>query len=253
MKTKVMTTALVAFTCISMHLTAQEVSSKLVANGLEKNVRCTVSPTETGFSILFKNNAKEAMDAPVALAAGKKGYDYYQAQSAFSVSATDNSVREVISPRDAARGLPTGKRQHKPLTVQTEIDKSTPSIITSTSGTVVSSEGTVSRSSGSGSGKVSLQDMTVTRRCGGKTTTIPMKDDVYMIPTADCPDGDCYVKIEWTWNDGTLESNVDSSTTRGSKNSADFVWKIEEGVCTAMAINEKGLPSKKPKQNNSKN
>ena len=39
MKTKVMTTALVAFTCISMQLTAQEVSSKSVANGLEKNVR----------------------------------------------------------------------------------------------------------------------------------------------------------------------------------------------------------------------
>lgn len=33
---------------------------------------------------------------------------------------------EVISPRDAASGLPTGKRQHKPLTVTTPIDKATP-------------------------------------------------------------------------------------------------------------------------------
>jgi len=33
---------------------------------------------------------------------------------------------EVVSPRDAASGLPTGKRQHKPLTVTKEIDKSTP-------------------------------------------------------------------------------------------------------------------------------
>lgn len=33
---------------------------------------------------------------------------------------------EVISPRDAATGLPTGKRQHKPLTVTKELDKSTP-------------------------------------------------------------------------------------------------------------------------------
>ena len=33
---------------------------------------------------------------------------------------------EVISPRDAASGLPTGKRQHKPVSVLCEIDKSTP-------------------------------------------------------------------------------------------------------------------------------
>jgi type VI secretion system secreted protein Hcp len=33
---------------------------------------------------------------------------------------------EVISPRDAASGLPTGKRQHKPITITKEIDKSTP-------------------------------------------------------------------------------------------------------------------------------
>ena len=33
---------------------------------------------------------------------------------------------EVVSPRDAASGLPTGKRQHKPLSVTKELDKSTP-------------------------------------------------------------------------------------------------------------------------------
>ena len=33
---------------------------------------------------------------------------------------------EVISPRDAASGLPTGKRQHKLLTITKEIDKATP-------------------------------------------------------------------------------------------------------------------------------
>lgn len=33
---------------------------------------------------------------------------------------------EVVSPRDAASGLPTGKRQHKPLTIVKRIDKSTP-------------------------------------------------------------------------------------------------------------------------------
>ncbi len=33
---------------------------------------------------------------------------------------------EVISPRDAASGLPTGKRQHKPITVTKPVDKATP-------------------------------------------------------------------------------------------------------------------------------
>ncbi len=33
---------------------------------------------------------------------------------------------EIVSPRDAASGLPTGKRQHKPLIITKEIDKSTP-------------------------------------------------------------------------------------------------------------------------------
>ncbi len=33
---------------------------------------------------------------------------------------------EVISPRDAASGLPTGKRQHKPIVITKEIDMATP-------------------------------------------------------------------------------------------------------------------------------
>jgi len=33
---------------------------------------------------------------------------------------------EVTSPRDAASGLPTGKRQHHPLVITKEVDKSSP-------------------------------------------------------------------------------------------------------------------------------
>jgi type VI secretion system secreted protein Hcp len=33
---------------------------------------------------------------------------------------------EVESPRDAASGLPTGKRQHKPFVITKELDKSSP-------------------------------------------------------------------------------------------------------------------------------
>ncbi len=33
---------------------------------------------------------------------------------------------EVLSPRDSASGLPTGKRQHKPFVITKELDKSSP-------------------------------------------------------------------------------------------------------------------------------
>ena len=33
---------------------------------------------------------------------------------------------EIISPRDAASGLPTGKRMHKPFIITKELDKSSP-------------------------------------------------------------------------------------------------------------------------------
>src|SRR3954469_24423395 len=33
---------------------------------------------------------------------------------------------EIVSPRDPASGLPTGKRMHKPLVITKELDKSSP-------------------------------------------------------------------------------------------------------------------------------
>jgi type VI secretion system secreted protein Hcp len=33
---------------------------------------------------------------------------------------------EIVSPRDAATGLPTGKRQHRPITITKEVDKASP-------------------------------------------------------------------------------------------------------------------------------
>jgi type VI secretion system secreted protein Hcp len=36
------------------------------------------------------------------------------------------ATHEILTPRDPATGLPTGKRQHKPLTITKELDRSTP-------------------------------------------------------------------------------------------------------------------------------
>jgi type VI secretion system secreted protein Hcp len=35
---------------------------------------------------------------------------------------------EVVSPRDAASGLPTGKRRHAPFTITKEVDRSSPAL-----------------------------------------------------------------------------------------------------------------------------
>jgi type VI secretion system secreted protein Hcp len=33
---------------------------------------------------------------------------------------------EIVSPRDASSGLPTGRRQHRPITITKEVDKASP-------------------------------------------------------------------------------------------------------------------------------
>ena len=43
---------------------------------------------------------------------------------------------EIVSPRDPATGLPTGKRQHKPLTIRMEVDKAIPKLQDATGGNV---------------------------------------------------------------------------------------------------------------------
>jgi Type VI secretion system effector, Hcp len=48
-------------------------------------------------------------------------------------------VRSVVSPRDAASGLPTGKRQHKPMVITKELDKSSP-VLARDGGTVAAGD-----------------------------------------------------------------------------------------------------------------
>ena len=222
------TVALFAFTSSTNQLFAQETIAKTrtksnntnekVVEGKHIAVAVLVQQTDSGISINFESSVPSSGAASGK--SSKKGYDYYKAQS-FSVSAADNSVSEVVSPRDAASGLPTGKRMHKPLSVST-------------------SDATGSNGSGGGSGKVNVQDLsvskatfkefTVTKRCAGKTTKISCDSGDCEIPTGDCPNGDCAVTAEWSW--GASQS--------GSSNrcSVEFSLEIVDGVC--HAINTKG-------------
>jgi type VI secretion system secreted protein Hcp len=52
-----------------------------------------------------------------------------QKQGALSPITLTGYSHEIVSPRDPSSGLPTGKRQHKPLTITKEIDKATPLLL----------------------------------------------------------------------------------------------------------------------------
>jgi type VI secretion system secreted protein Hcp len=52
-----------------------------------------------------------------------------QKQGAIGPIVVSGITHEIISPRDPASGLPTGKRQHQPITITKELDKSTPLLL----------------------------------------------------------------------------------------------------------------------------
>lgn len=245
--------AFIASTSITSPLFAQEAAAKTAGYDLKKNVKCRVTQTESGCSLAFEYDVKSPRDVATGQSSGKRGYDYYKAQTDFNVNASDNSVTEVKSPRDAASGLPTGKRQHKPMTITKELDKSSPKLAESVS----SPDATATKGSGGGAGKVSVQDLSFSKvnvqdisftvRCGGKTTKVSCDGGECEIPI-DCPNGECALVASWSW--GVSNSGSSSAGPAGSgRCSVDFLLQIEDGVCTAMAINEKGLPGeKKPKK-----
>lgn len=246
------TVALFAFTSITNQLFAQDATFKTTGYDLKKSVKCRISQTDAGSSLSFEYEVKSPRDAASGQASGKRGYDYYKAHSDFIVNAEDNSVTEVKSPRDAASGQATGKRQHKPIVISKEYDKSSPVLAKKTSSSdVPSSDITIDE--GGVHKKVSVQDISITKRCAGKTTKISCPDGDCEIPIDDCPNGECTLICSWSW--GMSQSGGSSTAPAGSgRCSVEVVLQIEDGTCTAMAINEKGLPGeKKPVKNKANN
>jgi type VI secretion system secreted protein Hcp len=106
---------------------------------------------------------------------------------------------EIVSPRDAASGLPTGKRQHKPITITKEWDASSPLLLNA----LVSNENLTSVLIG-------------LLRNGQQVATIKLTN----ASVADYQQhGDTdtwsftYQKIEWTWIDGGITAQDDWETT----------------------------------------
>jgi type VI secretion system secreted protein Hcp len=102
---------------------------------------------------------------------------------------------EIVSPRDPASGLPTGKRQHKPFVIVKQLDKSTPLFLNA----LVTNETLTSVLIG-------------LLRNGQQVATIKLTN----ASIADYTDhGDTehwsftYQKIEWTWLDGGITASDD--------------------------------------------
>lgn len=119
---------------------------------------------------------------------------------------------EIISPRDPASGLPTGKRMHKPFVITKELDKSSPLLYNA----LVNNENipdwqlqfwTPQLKATTGSGN-EVQHYTV------KLTNANVASIAFRMANNKHPDlmkfaeyeeiAFTYQKIEWTWNDGGI-------------------------------------------------
>lgn len=89
-----------------------------------------------------------------------------------AVSSSVALSHSITSPRDAASGLATGKRMHRPMTITKELDKSSPQLFSLVvtepgSSVTIQPQAAVKESapvsSGSGAGKVNVQDISITR------------------------------------------------------------------------------------------
>lgn len=136
--------ALIAITCITSQMFAQVATSKssgktMAADDWQQapsakatgqhikkaTLTCRVVSTDDGCSIVFENEIVSPRDVASGLPTGKRMHKPFS----FVVSSSDNSVTEVTSPRDAASGLATGKRMHKPFVITKELDKASPKLI----------------------------------------------------------------------------------------------------------------------------
>jgi len=157
----------------------------------------------------IKNN-KASMDSP-AVCVGK-------------IRCADGSCvisfdQEIVSPRDAASGLPTGKRMHKPFVITKELDKSSSPMVRE-SPTKMSA------------GKVSYSDLSVMITIDGRSTKLPVVSDQFTLPS-DGKDNDCDLVVSWSWG----ESNSGTSIARYE---ATFNLAVENGEYMASKHTKTG-------------
>ena len=125
---------------------------------------------------------------------------------------------EIVSPRDVATGLATGKRQHKPLTITKEIDRSTPLLYQA----LVNNESfpeVVLRFFAPDPKGLGNENQVYTIRLTNAIITSIVDDmaNIKMAENSRIPLLEMisftYQRIDWTWNDGAITS-TDSWETK---------------------------------------
>ena len=130
----------------------------------------------------------DAVTGSMAITAEKQG--------AFSPIAVTGLTHEIVSPRDPASGLPTGKRQHKPITITKEIDKSTPLLLNA----LVTNEGLNSVLIGLEKNGTQIETIKLTNANVSNYVTHGTTETWSFT----------YQKIEWTWlADGGITASDD--------------------------------------------
>ncbi len=110
-------------------------------------------------------------------------------------------VHDLVSPRDAASGLPTGKRQHKPITITKCVDKATPLLYN----VLVNNENLTTvtfrfyRTAGDGGVEQYYTVELVNAAIAGIESAGRDTEKVSFV----------YQKITWTWEDGGITAEDD--------------------------------------------
>lgn len=119
---------------------------------------------------------------------------------------------EVVSPRDAASGLPTGKRQHKPITITKEVDKSSPILYNILTNNENVTEWKLEFWQPSAAGKEQQHYTIALTNASIASIRMEMLNNKYpenMQHKEREHVSFCYQKIEWTWMDGGITAMDD--------------------------------------------
>ncbi len=124
---------------------------------------------------------------------------------------------EIVSPRDAASGLPTGKRQHKPFVITKELDKASPLLYN----ILVNNENIsewqlqfwtpqLSAATGAGQEKQHFTIKLTNANIAGIDFRMANNKHPELMKFAEYEEiAFTYQKIEWTWNDGGITAMDD--------------------------------------------
>lgn len=207
MKKLLLATAFFAMLCVSELVSAQDLKTVNTSRSNIKNNRAeessaiqtqcvvNIASNETGCGIVFTNQVKSPRDAASGLATGKRMHK----PISFIVSSADNSVSEVNSPRDLETGQASGKRSPgNPI-------------------------GGLSIKGGKNPG-------------GNQFNNLVVNNGQFSLPT-DCPDGDCDLILSWSWG----ASNSGSAKTYGQ---CHFILTMEAGACVAIKTKGTGTSNK---------